>query len=101
MKRFAIALLFFAGLITLWHFLVAYRVWNPVLLPDPLSVGQYLVKAVRSGEVFEALGVTTKRLLSGYFIGVFLGIPLGLLTARAEWAHDTIGVLGLGLQTLP
>jgi NitT/TauT family transport system permease protein len=45
--------------------------------------------------------VTVKRLLVGYFIGVFIGIPLGVLTARFELAGDTIGVLGLGLQTLP
>ena len=30
-----------------------------------------------------------------------LGVPLGLVTARFKWAGDTIGVLGLGLQTLP
>src|SRR5688572_18652342 len=99
MKRFAFALLFFAALLTIWHLLVAFRVWNPVLLPEPFSVTKYLVKAVKSGEIFEALWVTTKRLLIGYFIGVLMGIPLGLLTARANWAHDTIGVLGLGLQT--
>jgi NitT/TauT family transport system permease protein len=101
MKRFSIAALFFIGLIVLWHYLVVLQVWSPVLLPDPTSVGKYLVKAVQSGEIFTALWVTTKRLLIGYFVGVILGIPLGLLTARSNWAHDTIGVLGLGLQTLP
>lgn len=101
MKRFAIALLFFAVLVVVWHLLVAYRVWDPLMMPSPLSVGEYLIKAARSGEVFEALWVTTKRLLTGYFVGVAIGIPLGLLTSRSEWAHDTIGVLGLGLQTLP
>ena len=101
MKRFSIAALFFIGLIVLWHYLVVLQVWSPVLLPDPASVGKYLVTSVQSGEIFTALWVTTKRLLVGYFVGVILGIPLGLLTARANWAHDTIGVLGLGLQTLP
>src|SRR6185295_1750758 len=58
-------------------------------------------ESIKSGEMLTALVVTMRRLLLGYFIGVIAGVPLGLLTARFRWASDTIGVLGLGLQTLP
>jgi NitT/TauT family transport system permease protein len=101
MKRFLAAALFFAGLVYLWHMLVVWRVWSPVLLPDPKSVWTYLQSAVEDRTLFEALWVTMKRLLFGYFIGVIAGIPLGLLTARFQSAHDTVGVMALGLQTLP
>src|SRR5690349_19602805 len=103
MKRFFTAFLFFVALLAAWHFAVVYRVGgvNPVMFPDPTSVGQYLVEAFKSGDIITALWVTTRRLLVGYVVGVVIGIPLGLLTARAQWAQDTIGVLGLGLQTLP
>ena len=103
MKRFFTAAAFFALLIAVWHFGRDYMVnsgrWSAVLIPDPLSVGRYLVE--NREDILQALGVTTKRLLLGYFIGVILGVPLGLLTARFKWAGDTIGVIGLGLQTLP
>lgn len=102
MKRFATALIFFAVLLALWHF---SREWMPghqrLLVPDPLEVGRYLASSAADGTLFQALGVTMKRLLLGYFAGVLLGVPLGLLTARSQWAADTVGVLGLGLQTLP
>src|SRR5262245_22579540 len=101
MKRFLTAALFFAGLVYLWHMLVVLKVWSPVLLPDPKSVWDYLRSAVDDRTLFEALWVTMKRLLIGYFVGVVAGIPLGLLTARFQAAHDTIGVMALGLQTLP
>ena len=105
MKRFFTALLFFVALIAVWHFgrdfMVSTKRWSPVLVPTPLSVGRYLVASCADGTMREALVVTTKRLLIGYFSGVILGVPLGLLTARFKWAGDTIGVLGLGLQTLP
>lgn len=100
-RRIGIAVVFFALLVAAWHFLVAARVWSPVLLPSPVSVLEYLVGAAKSGDLASALIVTTKRLLVGYFVGVIIGIPLGVLTARFDWAHDTIGVMGLGLQTLP
>ncbi len=102
MKRFARAFLFFAALLALWHF---GREFVPkghrLLVPDPLSVWQYLAGAARDGTLLTAVGVTMRRLLLGYFAGVIVGVPLGLLTARFQWASDTIGVLGLGLQTLP
>lgn len=101
-RRTLTALLFFAALILMWHFIV--RSLPPrlqVLIPGPDSVWLYLVSAARSGDLLHALLVTTRRLLIGYLAGVALGIPLGVLTARFHWASDTIGVLGLGLQTLP
>jgi NitT/TauT family transport system permease protein len=112
MKRFFTAALFFVGLVVLWHFgrefLIKPHAWwpsfephSPVLIPAPLSVWEYLKGAVEDRTLFEALWVTMKRLLLGYFLGVIIGVPLGLLTARFKWAGDTIGVLGLGLQTLP
>lgn len=105
MRRFLHAVLFFAALLALWHFgrdfMVGTKRWSPVLVPDPLSVWVYLRESAADGTLLEALWVTVKRLLLGYFIGVALGVPLGLITARFQWAGDTIGVLGLGLQTLP
>ena len=105
MKRFFNAVVFFAALIAVWHYgrdyMVGAKKWSPVLVPDPLSVWEYLRSAADDRTLFEALWVTVKRLLLGYFIGVVLGVPLGLVTARFRWAGDTIGVLGLGLQTLP
>jgi NitT/TauT family transport system permease protein len=53
------------------------------------------------GTVFQASWVTLRRLFTGYGIGIVLGIPLGMLTARFRLMEDTVGVLALGLQTLP
>ena len=72
-----------------------------MLLPDPQAVGEYLAQAVRDGTLWSATLVTTKRLLIGYILSIIAGVPLGLLTARFRFAEDTLGVLALGLQTLP
>src|SRR5438046_5223885 len=42
-----------------------------------------------------------RRLLIGYFIGIVVGLPLGLLIARWNLLRDTLGTTALGLQTLP
>lgn len=100
MKRFRHALIFFAALVLLWQ--IACWVRNsPVLLPGPLVVFRYLWEAVLDGSLGEATWITSKRLLIGYGIGCIIGLPLGLLTARSKFLGDTVGLLALGLQTLP
>lgn len=105
MKRFLSSLLFFVGLVFLWQFLAYYLVEkdaiSPVLLPEPLAVWDYLVGGIKDGSLIHASWVTLRRLFVGYFLGILLGLPLGLLIARFKFMEDTLGVLALGLQTLP
>ena len=101
MKRFLWSLPFFIALLFIWHLLVLAKIWSVVLLPDPLSVWEYLKTAAEDGTLLQASLVTMRRLLMGYAIGLAVGLPLGLLTARFKFCEDTLGVLALGLQTLP
>jgi NitT/TauT family transport system permease protein len=101
MKRFLSAAAFFAGLLIIWEILVRAKIWSPVLVPSPLTVGDYLLGAVRDGTLLDAASVTMKRLILGYTFGILLGLPIGLLTARFKVWQDTLGLLALGLQTLP
>src|SRR5207245_5358383 len=101
MKRFSLAILFFAVLIALWEWAFRAKIWSPVLLPAPQQVAEYLKTSATDGTLLQATVITMRRLLIGYVIGLVGGLPLGLLTARWKVFHDTIGVLALGLQTLP
>ncbi len=101
MKRFLTAAGFFTLLLVVWEMLVRAEVWNPILIPSPVAVAQYLLSAVQDGSLLESSWVTTKRLLLGYVFGIVLGLPLGLLTARFKVCQDTLGLMALGLQTLP
>ena len=70
-------------------------------MPSPEEVGRYLWDAIRDGTLLGATLVTLKRLLIGYAFGLLIGLPVGLLTARFKLLQDTIGLVALGLQTLP
>ena len=101
MKRALTAAGFFGALILAWHFLYAAKIWSPVLVPSPESVGRYLEEIALDGSLWSSTVVTMKRLLAGYLIGLLAGVPLGFLTALVQALRDTIGVLALGLQGLP
>lgn len=101
MKRLLTASTFFLLLIGAWHWLYVAKIWSPVLVPSPQSVGLYLWEAFRDGTLWSSSVVTMKRLVAGYLIGLAAGVPLGFLTARVQTLRDTLGVLALGLQGLP
>lgn len=101
MKSWITALVFFVVLIAVWQWLVMIDVLSHTLLPTPLEVGQYFVAAARDGTLWDAVLVTMKRLLLGYLAGTVVGVPLGFANARFKVCHDSLGLLALGLQTLP
>lgn len=95
------AALFFLGLVVVWEALVRLGAWSPYVLPSPLEVARYVGGAIADGSLLGATLVTVRRLLCGYAIGISIGLPLGLLTARFRFVEQTLGVVALGLQTLP
>jgi NitT/TauT family transport system permease protein len=84
-----------------WEVASRSGLYSPVLLPSPLNVFEYLWQSGMDGTLWTATLVTMKRLLLGYGIGLLFGVPLGLLTARSRIMQDTLGLLALGVQTLP
>ena len=101
MKHFLAALAFFAVLIGAWEFAAHHSGVSAVLMPAPSDVWRYLLGAAGDGTLAEATLVTMKRLLLGYAAGIAIGIPVGMLTARFKFLHNTVGTIALGLQTLP
>jgi NitT/TauT family transport system permease protein len=100
MRRLILATSFFAVLIAVWEMLVRTGVWNAVFVPSPLDVGRYLLD-FKENSLLQGSWVTIKRLILGYAVGLIVGLPLGLLNSRFKFSEDTVGLLALGLQTLP
>lgn len=84
-----------------WEWYVQKGNINEVLVPAPSHIFKWFWDSLLNGELISATGVTMRRLIFGFAIGAALGIPLGALCARVRWIRDTLGVLALGLQTLP
>jgi NitT/TauT family transport system permease protein len=101
LRRALSVFLFFAALLVAWYLLVLSGRWSPMILPSPLSVGEYLWGAMQDGTLLDSSLVTLRCLLVGYVVGVAIGVPLGFLTSTSQFFEDTLGALALGLQTLP
>jgi NitT/TauT family transport system permease protein len=101
MIRLISSISFFLVLLVSWEVASRSGMWSPVLLPSPLNVLEYMWQAALDGSLLSATLVTMGRLLTGYGIGLLFGVPLGFLTARSRLMRDTVGLLALGIQTLP
>lgn len=92
-----LALLLLGG----WEWSVRSGRADELFFPAPSHVLAWCWDGLLNGELLSATLVTVRRLALGFLIGVVLGIPLGALCARVRWINDTLGVIALGLQTLP
>lgn len=101
MKRSYVTILFFIAIFVIWEILANSEYWNDIILPSPSEIGKFYWDSILDGTLIEATLVTLKRLFGGYFVGILIGIPMGLLNARFQFFEDTIGVIALGFQALP
>ncbi len=101
MKRSYITIIFFICIFAIWEMLARTNYWSDMLLPSPSAIGQFYLDSLKDGSLLDATFVTLRRLFEGYFAGIIIGIPMGLLNARFQFFEDTIGVIALGFQALP
>ncbi len=100
-KRIAISIALFVVIIAVWELVVNCFESIQYMFPSPSAVAAYIWESIIDLSLPKAIVVTLKRLLTGYLIGVCIGIPTGMLCSRFNIFKDTIGILALGLQALP
>ncbi len=67
-----------AGMIVLWH-VVATNFFKPQFFPGPLLVLATGEEMVASGELFEHIGISLQRIITGFLIGSAIAAPAGLI----------------------
>ncbi|MBI3761268.1 MAG: ABC transporter permease [Chloroflexi bacterium] len=94
-------LFFFVVLLALWEGLFRLRLWPEYLFPAPSEVVTTLARGFVDRTFPIGVLGSVRRLIEGYALALFIGISLGLLMGQLRWLKETLGLLVLGLQTLP
>ncbi|MEM0475928.1 MAG: ABC transporter permease [Candidatus Norongarragalinales archaeon] len=92
---------FLVLLVALWEALFRASLWPPFLFPSPFSVFDALASGIADYSVIAAIAGSLKRMFIGYAFALLVGLIIGLMLSRFQILDDTVGVLMLGLQTLP
>jgi NitT/TauT family transport system permease protein len=74
--------------LVIWEF--AARLTIPILLPPPTDVASAFWKSAQDGSLFRHIGASYFRILSGWFIGCALAIPLGIVAGRLKWVRAVL-----------
>ncbi len=92
---------FFTVLLIVWETLFRMKLWPDYLFPAPSEVLTTLARGFIDHTFLIGIAGSLRRLVQGYFIALVIGTTFGLLMAQLRWLKETIGLLVLGLQTLP
>ena len=92
---------FYVALFFVWKFLFNLKLWPSYLFPSPEQVGETLVVGFKDRSFPIAILITMKRLLIGYGLSIFFGVPIGLLIGKIKVLDETFGGFFVGIQTLP
>jgi len=94
-----------AGLFIVWAIATAGDWIDPVYLPSPWSLGTELVTLFRDGykgaTVWQHIGVSLFRTLTGFAIGVALGVPVGLATGYSRVGQALVSPLMAFIRPIP
>ena len=91
-----IALIYFAA----WE-AASLLVGKELLLPSPFSTLSRLAVLLTKGETWLFSGLTLLRIMTGYAIGVVLGVLLAVLTARSQFAEALLAPLRAIVKASP
>ena len=92
---------FIVTLLVVWETLFRLKLWPDYLFPAPSEVLLTLLTGIGNRTFLVGIAGSLRRLAQGYVIALGVGLTLGLLMAQLRWLKETIGLLVLGLQTLP
>ncbi len=92
---------FYIAIIVVWQIIAMSDLWPDNVFPSPYEIAEDLAYGAADASLFYGIGTSIWRLLVGLAIAIAGGIVLGIFMARVEAVNQTVGSLGLGLQSIP
>lgn len=88
-------------ILAIWQ-LVALSGWKPsYVLPGPAAVAENLYHQMQGPLLWDAIGTTMGRAVTGFALAAVIGTVAGALIARNPLLRAAFGPLITGLQTMP
>ena len=89
------------AVLTLYQLVARSGHFAPALMPPLGVVGHTLLDSLLDGTMFEHAAATLYRVLSGFGLAVFVGLPLGVLMGRFRPVENFVLPLASALMPIP
>ncbi|MET8232795.1 ABC transporter permease [Micromonospora sp. NPDC005298] len=83
LTRIGLSLLSVALGIVVWD--LVSRNYTAFFLPSPMLTWQGAVDLIRDGTLWDSISASSTRILTGWALGVVIGVPVGLLMGCIPW----------------
>lgn len=88
-------------LLTGWEIASRLGYIKPIILPSPSAIILAFEDIIKSGELFQHLGISIARVLQGFAIGAFVGIVLGIVIGLFKKIDQALSILLGVLRPIP
>jgi len=100
-RRWAVALLVLAAILTAWEVLVRTGAVSALFFPAPSAIARTVVRLIRTGVLVRSLGVTTGRLALGFALGSLPALALGMAMGRSRRLRSSLDPLIASTHPMP
>ncbi len=83
----------FMLILIVWEVLSRVSGWSTHIFPDPITVVGSLGELIMNGTLLRHTVASLYRVTAGFYLAIALGIPLGIILGRLEFARDLINPL--------
>ena len=88
------------GILVLWHY-IAMKIGSPLLLPTPKAIAKALLNCITDTEILLNLSITMKRVMKGFLVALFVGIPLGYVMGIWELVEKMLSGIIDSVRQVP
>lgn len=92
---------FLALLLLVWELVVRLGIWPDYLFPGPVQVFEALRLGIEDRTFLYGIATSLWRFAIGFSLALVIGIGFGLVIGSIRVARETVGMLLIGLQSLP
>jgi len=92
-RPFRYALLSFALILVAWDVTARFSGWSAQVFPGPLKVLRSLVELLANGTLIKHSVASLFRVTAGFYLAMFLGIPLGMFLGRLNTLRQLVNPL--------
>jgi NitT/TauT family transport system permease protein len=83
----------FLVILIIWDVLSRISGWSAHVFPDPITVVLSLGELIKNGTLLRHTVASLYRVTAGFYLAIVLGIPLGMVLGRLQFARSLINPL--------
>ena len=84
-----------------WFIVSGLKIIKPIFLPSPIEVFNEFIDLIKTAILFKDLFPTIMRWILGMIIGLFFGVPIGLLMGSSEKIYTSLEVVVDFFRSIP